>query len=68
MFYTEILTWKVELWIFSLVSLEKKTPQNNFSSQNVSVVNNYFLPIANLEGGLINGHIIMSFTICSNPK
>ena len=24
MFYTEILTWKVELWIFSLISLEKK--------------------------------------------
>ena len=24
-FYTEILTQKVELWIFSLVSLEKKT-------------------------------------------
>ena len=23
-FYTEILTWKVDLWIFSLVSLKKK--------------------------------------------
>ena len=31
----------VELWIFSLVSLEKKTPQNNFSNQNFSVENNY---------------------------
>ena len=41
MFYTEILTRKVELWIFSLVSLVKKTPQNNFSSQNFSVENNY---------------------------
>ena len=31
-FYTEILTRKVELW---------KTQQNNFSSQNFSVENNY---------------------------
>ena len=30
-----------KLWIFSLVSLVKKTPQNNFSSQNFSVENNY---------------------------
>ena len=36
-FFTEILTWIIELWIFSLVSLEKNTPENNFSS----VENNY---------------------------
>ena len=30
MFYTEILTWKVELWIFSLVSLEKKHHKTTF--------------------------------------
>ena len=44
-FYTEILTRKVELWIFSLVSLVKKTPQNNFSCQNFSVEkkNMYYL-------------------------
>ena len=40
MFYTEILTCKVELWI--IFSLEKKTPQKNFSGQNFSVENNYF--------------------------
>ena len=39
-FYTEILTRKVELWIFSLVSLVKKKSQNNFSCQNYSVENN----------------------------
>ena len=30
-FYTEILTLKVELWNFSLTSLWKKMPQENFS-------------------------------------
>ena len=40
-FYIEILTRQVELWIFSLVSLIEKTPQNNFSCQNFSVENNY---------------------------
>ena len=29
-FYTEILTWKVELWIFSLVSLMKKHYKTTF--------------------------------------
>ena len=39
--YTEILSRKVELWIFSLVSLRyEKRPQNNFSRQNSSVENN----------------------------
>ena len=44
MFYTDILTWKVELWIFSLILLMKieKTPQNNFSSKIFSVEINYF--------------------------
>ena len=41
MFYTENLTRKVELCIFSLVSLMKKYQQSNFSRQN-SVENNYF--------------------------
>ena len=39
MFYTEILTQKVELWLFPLVSHVKKRPQNNFSCQNFSVEN-----------------------------
>ena len=30
---TEILTRKDELWIFSLISIVKKLPQNNFSRQ-----------------------------------
>ena len=42
MLYTEILTRKVELWIFSTRFTREKTPQNNFSSQNFSVENNYF--------------------------
>ena len=29
-FFTEILTWKVELWIFSLISLEKKHHKTTF--------------------------------------
>ena len=29
-FYTEILTWKVELWFFSFVSLEKKDHKTTF--------------------------------------
>ena len=29
-FYTEILTWKIELWIFSLVSLKKKHHKTTF--------------------------------------
>ena len=41
-FYTEILSRKVELWIFSTRFTPEKTPQNNFSSQNFSVENNYF--------------------------
>ena len=41
-FYTEILTWKVELWIFSTRFTHEKTPQNYFSWQNFSVENNYF--------------------------
>ena len=48
MFYTDILTKKVELWIFSLT--REKTPQNNFSSQNFSVENDYFeLKISNMN-------------------
>ena len=39
MFYTEILTRKVELWITRFTC--EKTPQHNFSSQNFSVENNY---------------------------
>ena len=35
--YVLILTWKVELWIFSLVSQRF----HNFSSQNFSIENNY---------------------------
>ena len=42
MLYTEILTRKVELWIFPTRFTPEKTPQNNFSSQNFSVENNYF--------------------------
>ena len=42
MFYTEILTQKVELWIFSTCVTHDKTPQNNFSCQNFSIENNYF--------------------------
>ena len=30
-FYTEILTQKVELWIFFTRLTHEKTPQNNFS-------------------------------------
>ena len=41
MLYTEILTRKVELWIFPTRFTPEKTPQNNFSSQNFSVENNY---------------------------
>ena len=41
MLYTEILSRKVELWIFSTRFTREKTPQNNFSSQNFSVENNY---------------------------
>ena len=33
-FYTEILTQKVELWIFSLGFTHEKKPQNNFPHQN----------------------------------
>ena len=36
------LTQKVELWIFTLVLLREKIPQNNFSHQNFSVENNYY--------------------------
>ena len=71
-FYTEILTWKVELWIFSLVSLEKKTPQNNFSSQNFSVENNYFIILNSafhisiillLGLGLLNNDMISTWKV-----
>ena len=30
-FYAEILTWKVELWIFFIRFTHEKMPQNNFS-------------------------------------
>ena len=40
MFYTEILTRKVELWIFSLVSLVKKHNKTTFQYRNS---NSYFL-------------------------
>ena len=36
-FYTEILTRKVELWIFFTRFTHEKTQQNNFSRQNFSV-------------------------------
>ena len=36
-FYTEILTRKVELWIFFTRFTCEKTSQNNFSCQNLSV-------------------------------
>ena len=32
-FYTEILTWKFGLWIFSLVSLQKNTTKQLFQSK-----------------------------------
>ena len=47
MFYTEILTQKVELWIFFTRFIREKTPQNNISVENnYSYFNrkiNYFL-------------------------
>ena len=41
-FYTEILTWKVELWFFFTHFTHEKIPQNNFCRQNFSVGNIYF--------------------------
>ena len=40
MFYTEIWTRKVELWIFTLISIMEKTLQINVSHQNFSIGNN----------------------------
>ena len=59
-FYTEMLTRKVELWIFSLISLVKKTPQNNFSCQNFSVI----VELTRILSALFNNFLSIFFRFC----
>ena len=63
LYYTEILTRKVELWIFSNRFNCERTPQNNFSSQNFSVENNYFLSIAIDSYCMLAFFLILQFSI-----
>ena len=44
--YTEILTLKIDLHTFSLVSCVKKNPQINFCHLNYSLENKYLLQLA----------------------
>ena len=67
-FYTDILTRKVELWIFSLVSLMKKyLPKNNFSCQNSSAVENTFLFLINLPKQQLKNYLFI-FCQCVSDK